>query len=707
MGLILSSILGPPLYLQKYFCSRYDPMRVYPTLSKYRVNTRFFHLLSMLYLPYSMKYVVLVFIYLAVFGWRVSFAHKDSIAARYLPAIMSAGNDSAKVLAVIRYAEALYSLDKDSAITIMAHSYEQSRKLSFEKGIGTSLFRLAVWEFARDRLVASDSFFNLMLSNLPEGSSWHIPAYAGIAGCFFLQGLPEEAAEYGYKAVRLLDRYEDINISRAYIYNNMSAIWLQLGNSDNVLFYLKKGKEWAEKEKDSVQLGNAWNRMGNYYRAKGDSVRALQSYLEASDIAKAIHDTPLYLITLCNRALFVHDDPDLKKQYYREALSYKQVEDRHRLGLMAPVAGSLYLLGEKKWAAQIWQESISLSRKLKMKVFLREPYQGLAQMYADEGNFREAYRYFKLYVSISDSLFNQDLLRSISILEERTVKTQQKERIAAQELDRIKITHAIADKNRIVYLLGAGGISGFFLVFFYRKNMLRKKELLHRMILLREKETELARYQAALEGKEIERNRIAQELHDGIGSLLSVAKMNASMLTGKEEALMNDPELREVMSLLDNTARSIRTISHNLMPDILLKGGIEEALQLFCKYTSSTNNAAISFQSYGSGVELHSRLEKTIFVILQDIVMHLFHHSAQLDKMDIQFNWLYPSLFVTIETNGILNLDTGSQGDANAEWHMLQNRIYEIGGNMEMQYEEAVGSTVDLEFDLSNDKMMT
>ncbi len=648
-----------------------------------------------------MKRIIQIILYSLLPGIQTTSAHIDSIAGQHLPAIIAAKSDTAKIMAVLDYATALYPYDKDSAYAIALSSYSQSKSIKFRNGIGQALFKLAEWEYGAGRLFASDSFFNLMLIEIPAPSHWHIPAYAGVGTCSFLQGFPEEAAEYYYAAIRLLYQYENIKLYRAYIYNNMAGIWRHLGNSDNSLLYLRLGKEWAEKEKDMKQLGNSWNRIGNYYLAKNDSARALHCYHEAHRISSTFGDTEMILITTCNINLIQNKEPELKKEAYRYVL--EQAKDHNRLGILAPVANSLYLLGEKRWAEQIWNESITLATKLNMRVFLTDSYNGLSNLHAEAGNFRMAYFFLDKYISLRDSVSNQEALKTMAIMEKRAQKVKQEHILAAQELSRIEITNAISEKNRIVYLLGAGGASGMLLLFFFRKNIRRKKELLEKTILLKEKESVLRKMYAAIEGKENERKRIAQELHDGVGSLLSVAKMNASILAGKEQDLLHSVPFQEAIRILDNTARNVRTISHNLMPDILLKGGIEEALQLFCKYTSKANNISIDFQSYGNSIELNPKLEKNIFIMLQDIVMQLLHQSTHIEKMDIQLNWSSPSLFVTIETNGLFSPDNNNDA---SEWHILQNRISETGGNMEVQHDENAGSTIDLEFDLNNDKII-
>ena len=97
-----------------------------------------------------------------------------------------------------------------------------------------------------------------------------------------------------------------------------------------------------------------------------------------------------------------------------------------------------------------------------------------------------------------------------------------------------------------------------------------------------------ARSSALLEGQENERKRLASELHDGLGQMLTVVKLRLS-------AAQTDDKLDEIKNLLDETITEVRRISNNLMPAVLLDFGLEAGLRLLCRNTSEHTGVQIEF----------------------------------------------------------------------------------------------------------------
>jgi two-component system, NarL family, sensor kinase len=97
-----------------------------------------------------------------------------------------------------------------------------------------------------------------------------------------------------------------------------------------------------------------------------------------------------------------------------------------------------------------------------------------------------------------------------------------------------------------------------------------------------------ARSSALLEGQENERKRLARELHDGLGQMLTVVKLRLS-------SMQPDQNSDEIKSLLDETIAEVRRISNNLMPNVLMDFGLEAALRLLCKNTSDHTDLNIEF----------------------------------------------------------------------------------------------------------------
>jgi two-component system NarL family sensor kinase len=108
--------------------------------------------------------------------------------------------------------------------------------------------------------------------------------------------------------------------------------------------------------------------------------------------------------------------------------------------------------------------------------------------------------------------------------------------------------------------------------------------------IIQEKEISFIRERssALLEGQENERKRLARELHDGLGQMLTVVKLRLS-------SAQADHKLDEIKGLLDETIAEVRRISNNLMPGVLMDFGLEAGLRLLCKNTSEHAGLDVEF----------------------------------------------------------------------------------------------------------------
>lgn len=119
--------------------------------------------------------------------------------------------------------------------------------------------------------------------------------------------------------------------------------------------------------------------------------------------------------------------------------------------------------------------------------------------------------------------------------------------------------------------IGIGGLAlltGLLINSQYRRNKLRQEAQMKTELM---KQQEMA-VKAVIEAEENERQRIAKDLHDGVGQMMSAAKMNLSAFES-EVQFANDEQkiIEKVIQLVDESCKEVRTVSHIMMPNALLK----------------------------------------------------------------------------------------------------------------------------------------
>jgi signal transduction histidine kinase len=217
--------------------------------------------------------------------------------------------------------------------------------------------------------------------------------------------------------------------------------------------------------------------------------------------------------------------------------------------------------------------------------------------------------------------------------------------------------------------------------------------------LMYSKQKELELIKTVMEGEEKERKRVALELHDSIGSMLSMAKLNLSMVRDQYPGSGNKESFNEVLLLIDQSSTAVRNTAHNLMPEILLQGGLDEGLQLFCAKMSKTQHLIVDYQCYGQPVLMDVAKEKMLFRILQEVLQMVSVRSGS-ERILLQLNWQEELLYVTIEADGSCWTMDDMEPMQYRNWLVLQKRIEAADGMLYLEHMVSRNTTFDLEFRL-------
>ena len=183
---------------------------------------------------------------------------------------------------------------------------------------------------------------------------------------------------------------------------------------------------------------------------------------------------------------------------------------------------------------------------------------------------------------------------------------------------------------------------------FYRRYKLRQETKLRDAII---KQQDLST-KAVLEAEENERKRIAQELHDGVGQMMSAAKMNLSAFESdlqlKDEAQKTAYE--KIVSLVDESCKEVRSVSHQMMPNALLKKGLANAIREFIDKIDS-RVLKVDLFSEGLNERIDSNAETVLYRVIQECVNNVIKHSGA-NHLDISLIKDVDGISVTIEDNG-------------------------------------------------------
>ena len=335
-------------------------------------------------------------------------------------------------------------------------------------------------------------------------------------------------------------------------------------------------------------------------------------------------------------------------------------------------------------AENSFQRSLNILKKNKNAFGLFYVSGNLSELQAYKSDYKNAYENLLLSKKLNDSLFSQKNKNAIAKLE------SEKEVLQLKTLNDKKTT-----LNKI--LIGSS-IGLLLLGYLGYRNFRTKQKLQNLKISELEKDKQLFTIDAMMKGQEEERSRIAKDLHDGLGGLLSGTKL--SFTTMKENLILtpeNAIQFDKSLSMLDSTMSDLRKVAHNLMPEALVKFGLNEALKDFCNSIQSTKTVAVIYQKLGTDEKYENTTEVFIYRIIQELVNNALKH-AQAKEILVQLATHKNNIHITVEDDGV-GYDTNSivtekgSGLANIKY-----RVNYLNGTIDTVSSPNNGTAVNIEF---------
>jgi len=422
----------------------------------------------------------------------------------------------------------------------------------------------------------------------------------------------------------------------------------------------EEGLKLSQKRGDSLEIATYLNNMGFIYNKLGDEKKALSLYSQAKEIV-------------------------LRRKDYNSAILYTANE-----------ANILISRNKLKEADLLLRQALSLSQKENLTLHLPQIYAELADLFTVRCEVDSALKYYQANVMAIRRIFTEDVSSRISSLQnqyEIDIREQQK-KILKQE---IELKESSLLRFRWLSVALVAGILLLFAVFFLfrnRQKLLQQKQLNEERLLQQEMRTK-----AIIETEEKERTRIARELHDGLGQQLSAAKMNIASL--KSRISQQDPDqidlVENAVLLVDDAVREVRSISHNMMANALIKNGLASAVRDFVQKMSAGGSIRTDLEIVGLQDRLDPTLEMMLYRVLQELVNNILKH-AQASVVSIQLIRHDSSIVLQVEDNGIgFTPESANDGIGLAN---IRSRVEILQGSFYVDSQPGHGTTSTIEVPL-------
>jgi len=443
----------------------------------------------------------------------------------------------------------------------------------------------------------------------------------------YIQGKYDLAGDNYFRALDIAEKINKRDDMIA-IYHNLVNIYVKMLNYQQAKEYNLKEEKLSRELNDSISLAEAYQGLCRIFIDEKDYATALKYGEESLKILSALPDISANQLMSASQEL---SDVWLQIPDYDKALMYAQktVEYAKQTGISSYMSTALMMLS----TCYLKQEKYKESEKIAFEALETDTtdiyinsllYRNIAKNNIWLGNPGKGIEYFEKTSDAINAYSNKNFQSSLSEMEVK-YKTQEKEhQITALEKEK-RLMRELGIAGGAVLLLA---LATFFLLWRWtvqkRQVSEKQKQLAEQQVKQLEQEKQLVATQAVLDGETQERTRLARDLHDGLGSILTAAKL--SLLDMKKGVILgaNDVErFDKSIGLLDQSVQEMRRVAHHLMPDSLSRFGLKPAVSDFCSALPS-----VSFAYYGDESRLEKNLEVMIYRCIHELVTNALKHAG-------------------------------------------------------------------------------
>ncbi len=550
--------------------------------------------------------------------------------------------------------------------------------------------------------------------------------------------------EHSLKASQTAAEVDTYDYSIGHLYVSLGLSYSLINDWENAQLNYQKAIKEFEKTNDSSGIARAyldisyifydvndWNNASislkkctNYLITTTRPEFSIASYATLAEVdsrLNKLNEARLYL-KKADSIIHLFPDPRGKTFYfiaksennlsiksYQEALitSFNSLYYARQWGDSSFVAAAFENLGRTYRALGKYDEadfyltlSNGIARKYNYMAQRKKTLKQLFLLYKESNQLQRAVTVTNELLTISDSLaLVQNNNRRI-IMDAVFESENQERKITVLEQEKELQQLRLKQKSNFNYILIAGATTLLIISLLSYRNYRQKQKLQQLRINELETEKQLTATEAVLKGEEQERTRLAKDLHDGLGGLLSGVKFS---LSNMKDNLIITPDNMAVfersLDMIDASIRELRRVAHNMMPEMLTKFGLDEALKEYCNILNGTGLLKVKYQSLGMEARPDKSLEIIVYRIIQELLNNVLKHASASEAF-VQLVRETNRLNIVVEDNG-KSFDTAIlEKNKGAGWMNIRSRVDYLKGQLDIHSEAGKGTLVNIEFNI-------
>jgi two-component system NarL family sensor kinase len=613
--------------------------------------------------------------------------------------------DTSKVMMLLGLADTYETNNQDSSLYYLEKAKELSDQLKFTPGIYKYYERITIVSFTKGEYQKAIQYGEeaLKLARQLHNIAYELKMLGNLGVVFQYTGEFDKQLKYSLQAMALkekTDQKKDISS----LYHNVANAYYNLKQFRKSIEYCFQSLDFHKKFGGNGYLGRIYSSLGQSYYELNSLDSALHFYKIAVEESKKTGD----LYAEAGIYGFMADIYAARSDFgSMRTISYASLNLSRQLQSSQMLASSLYNVAFAEYfnnnndeARKNILEAIKIGEKDSLKDELKNSYTILSYIAAKSGDYSTSLLAKSRADSVQDIFINESIVRNSTEIEKK-YESEKKD-------NQIKLQKAQLERRNIVnWILIGSAITLLIISLLVYRNYKQKQKLQQQRINELETERKLTATDAVLKGEEQERTRLARDLHDGLGGMLSGIKYSLNSMKGN---LIMTPDNAEAfersIGMLDSSIGEMRRVAHNMMPEALVKFGLDTALKDFCNDINRSGALKVNYQSIRMEGALEQTTAITIYRIVQELLNNVIKHAAAKNAI-VQVSKTNGMISITVEDDG-RGFDTAIlRAVQGIGWQNIQSRVEYLKGKLDVQSSPDKGTSVLVEINVADFKTYT
>ncbi len=527
----------------------------------------------------------------------------------------------------------------------------------------------------------------------------HIGAYVTSGMAYVFLGKRDKAQEAFFSGLRLADSVKADTL-KASIYNKIGIVYHRMKDTTLAEKYFLLALDHDKKFNDQKLGSSVRTNLAAFYVVQQRDSEAEKLLLENVELAKKEDNYYRLNVNYYNLGELYN----LQKKY-KKAIVYMQkaLEIAEKYLESSDVTKELYSLGQVHMQLQNYElakayikSSLDIAEELNNKESYLPVLFAASEIYEHTNEHQKALSYYKKYTDLNDSLLNESRITAVTELQEKYESEKKEMEILTLSNEKVSAEKREKALVQTIFLL-CFGILAFGAFYYYLRQNHKKNSIIQKKnlkiasdkIKLLEKGKEIVALESLMKGQETERERLAKEMHDGLGGLLAISHSKLTNLNGS--GMKENSVLCEARDLIGNAYDQVRQISHNLMPMDLEKFGLIVSITSMIQRINHQYDIKIDFRTYNFDLLLNDELGLNIYRISQEALANIIKY-AKARTVLIELFQYEDTISLSIEDDGIgFNLNNNNTGIG---IRSMRNRTELLNGEFSIDSKVSIGTAI-------------